>query len=194
MKKLTSVLCAVVLVCGAVGIAKAELHYRGGGMIYDDVLNITWLQDANHAGVGMSVINSTAWAASLEYGGYDDWRLPNADKNGDGTIVAYSVPVSTEEACRDNEYAYMYHFNLGGTPGTNLTGNQTVGDVTLYNIQAQHWSSTWFGALGVGFNFLNGNSDSNHQGTLRTPWAVRDGDIHTATEESTWGRIKSLYQ
>ena len=27
--------------------AQAELHDRGNGLIYDDVLDITWLQDAN---------------------------------------------------------------------------------------------------------------------------------------------------
>ncbi|NNF16437.1 MAG: hypothetical protein HKN70_06795 [Gammaproteobacteria bacterium] len=27
----------------------AALHDRGNGLIYDDVLDITWLQDANYA-------------------------------------------------------------------------------------------------------------------------------------------------
>jgi len=31
------------------GVVQAALHDRGGGLIYDDVLNITWLQDANLA-------------------------------------------------------------------------------------------------------------------------------------------------
>jgi len=31
------------------GAAQATLIDRGGGLIYDDVLNITWLQDANYA-------------------------------------------------------------------------------------------------------------------------------------------------
>ena len=29
--------------------ANAALYDRGNGLIYDDVLDITWLQDANHA-------------------------------------------------------------------------------------------------------------------------------------------------
>ena len=31
------------------GAAQAALHDRGGGLVYDDVLNVTWLQDANYA-------------------------------------------------------------------------------------------------------------------------------------------------
>lgn len=163
-------------------------------MIYDDVLDITWLQDASHAGTAMTLLDGAAWAAALEYGGFDDWRIPISDKNYDGLIVTYSEALSTEEACRDNEYAYMHYFNLGGVHGTNLTGDQTVGDITFYNIQMWHWSSNWFNGLGVGFNFVIGSADSNHSTYLRMPWAVRDGDTPVATEESTWSRIKALYQ
>ena len=31
------------------GVAQAALFDRGGGLIYDDVLKITWLSDANYA-------------------------------------------------------------------------------------------------------------------------------------------------
>ena len=33
----------------SIGSAQAELFDRGGGLIYDDAQNITWLQDANYA-------------------------------------------------------------------------------------------------------------------------------------------------
>ncbi len=78
----------------------AALYDRGNGMIYDDVLNITWLQDANYAKTsGYAAANATGyirstthiqadgnmgweaantWAAQLVYGGYDDWRLTSA--------------------------------------------------------------------------------------------------------------------
>lgn len=81
------------------GIAHAALHDRGGGLIYDDVLNITWLQNANY-GAGstyddanayfgntttdglMNWQNAADWAANLSYYDnvrgvtYTDWRLP----------------------------------------------------------------------------------------------------------------------
>ena len=82
--------------------ANAALYDRGNGLIYDDVLDITWLQDANYAqtsgyaasnaiGVPHSISTNiqadgrmgwnaaSTWAAQLEYGGYDDWRLPSAN-------------------------------------------------------------------------------------------------------------------
>src|SRR3989344_5817518 len=41
---LSLALCVTLTASGA---AQAALVDRGGGLIYDDVLNITWLQDAN---------------------------------------------------------------------------------------------------------------------------------------------------
>jgi hypothetical protein len=58
----------LVLVGGLVsGAAQAALHDRGGGLVYDDVLNVTWLADANYAG--------TTRAASYRYTEqvYDDY-------------------------------------------------------------------------------------------------------------------------
>jgi hypothetical protein len=57
----------------------------------DDVLNITWLQDANYsetpgysATAVMTWAEATTWAANLVYGGYSDWRLPTTV---DGPLV-----------------------------------------------------------------------------------------------------------
>ncbi len=56
--------------------AQAALIDRGHGLIYDDVLDVTWLQDANYAKtsghdadglVNWSAANS--WAAGLSYDG-----------------------------------------------------------------------------------------------------------------------------
>jgi hypothetical protein len=47
IKAFFGVLLAVIL--GVSSITYAALWDRGGGLIYDDVLNITWLQDANYA-------------------------------------------------------------------------------------------------------------------------------------------------
>ena len=40
---------AIALAVGMNGTAQAMLWDRGGGLIYDDVLKVTWLQDANYA-------------------------------------------------------------------------------------------------------------------------------------------------
>ena len=81
----------------AVAPAGATLIDRGNGLIFDDDLNITWLQDANLAvtnqfgltlGVlsaeiaptgGMSWFSANNWIAGMNaanYKGFSDWRLP----------------------------------------------------------------------------------------------------------------------
>lgn len=49
MKKLLSFLCTMLFVFVISSPALATLYDGGGGLIYDDVLEITWLQDANYA-------------------------------------------------------------------------------------------------------------------------------------------------
>jgi hypothetical protein len=85
--------------------AYADLIYRGGGLVYDDVLNITWLQDANFgagsiydSGVSttdgrMLWANAAAWADNLSY--FDsvrnttwlDWRLPSVSPIGTSVLT-----------------------------------------------------------------------------------------------------------
>lgn len=126
IKTLIRVLLAGLSLTGA---AQAALIDRGGGLIYDDVLNITWLQDANYAKTSgydadgkMNWADANAWAAGLSYGGYNDWRLPTmldtgtADCNlsNSGTDCGYNV--QTYDAGTGTVYselAYMYHVNLG---------------------------------------------------------------------------------
>jgi hypothetical protein len=74
-------------------LSHASLINRGGGLIYDDVLNITWLQDTNYAMNDVDASDAASdgkmewqqandWAAGLSYYDavrdvtYDDWRLP----------------------------------------------------------------------------------------------------------------------
>jgi hypothetical protein len=84
--------------------AHAALHDRGGGLIYDDVLDVTWLQDANYSKTSgyaltgrMSWDQATTWAENLSY--FDPvrsqsltgWRLPLVlDTGGPGCSFAYS--------------------------------------------------------------------------------------------------------
>jgi hypothetical protein len=129
---------ATVLASGA---AQATLIDRGGGLIYDDQLNITWLQDANYAKTSgydadglMNWAAATTWAANLSYYDsvrdvtYTDWRLPfvvdtdgpDADALGNdgcnfafsGTDCGYNVQTKTG-ATVYSELAYMYYVNLG---------------------------------------------------------------------------------
>jgi hypothetical protein len=106
------------------GMAQAALNDRGGGLLYDDVLNVTWLQDANYAQNSgydadgqMDWNTANTWAANLVYGGYNDWRLAantpvGADWNyewSDAGITDWGYNITSPHS----ELSYMYYVNLG---------------------------------------------------------------------------------
>ncbi|MFZ2973930.1 MAG: PEP-CTERM sorting domain-containing protein [Ferribacterium limneticum] len=127
----------------ASGAAQAALNDRGGGLLYDDVLNVTWLQDANYAKTSgydadglMNWSQANTWAANLSYYDsvrkvtYDDWHLAaNAPVNGTwdhskpvttatGTWnYGYSATGTTDYGYNikssNSELAFMYYVNLG---------------------------------------------------------------------------------
>lgn len=92
MMKMNRALAALGLVC-AVGGAQAAFVSKtvnGGAVVYDDVNNVTWLQNWNmpapdntdNYNTGYMIGAKTwddahAWAADLTFAGADDWRLPN---------------------------------------------------------------------------------------------------------------------
>jgi len=97
---------AAAFVLMVAGNAQASLHDRGRGLIYDDVLNITWTQNANLSaslplGVemrsdgAMTFVQAQAWIAALNavrFGGYDDWRLPGGSPlNGNDFLVGITM-------------------------------------------------------------------------------------------------------
>ena len=53
-----NLIAAVLLAFISIGAAQAALIDRGGGFIYDDVLDITWTQDDTLSGTG-------TWASQL---------------------------------------------------------------------------------------------------------------------------------
>ncbi len=132
MRKLPVFLFASLV--GFVEQGNATLWDRGGGLIYDDVLDVTWLQDANHAKTSgydddgkMTWAEATAWADQLVYAGYDDWRLPRTGPV-DGVAFNYSgpdydgsrdagynvsAPGSAYPGSLGSEMAYLYYNTLG---------------------------------------------------------------------------------
>jgi len=142
MKSLITSL-ALFAVLTANGAAQAALVDRGGGLIYDSVLDVTWLQDARYAhtsgydsGGLMNWSDAKTWAANLSYFDtvrnvtYTDWRLPTVQPvdgslqfdlgwSGKGeTDWGYhiSAPGTLYAGSTGSEMAYMYYQNLGN-PG-----------------------------------------------------------------------------
>lgn len=176
-------LCAALLSPGATSYA--ELHARlGGAAAYDDVLDITWLTDAGLSG-SLGWADQLAWVAALNAArhlGFDDWRLASmsvASGLPTGTTTAvFDCDTVWEPLCRDNELSYMFFHNLGGAVGVGVTGEQTVGDVTLTGIQSVYWSGTeyapgsaWILHFNSGFGVWSFKSGNRHA------WAVRPGDV-----------------
>tara|TARA_R110002072_G_scaffold302988_1_gene490740 strand:+ start:1626 stop:2333 length:708 start_codon:yes stop_codon:yes gene_type:complete len=118
--------------------SNAALYDRGNGMIYDDVLDITWLQDANYAKTsgddvdGMLWWNAIAWVDQLVYGGFDDWRLPNlAPSNGVSYDDTWAYDGSSDRGYNitspASELAYMFYVNLNGVAWYDTSGVWTSG-------------------------------------------------------------------
>ena len=116
---------AIISLLFAVGSANAALINRGGGMIYDSDLNITWLQDANYIQTSgfdtdglVNWATANSWATNLSFGGYTDWRLPTVSPV-DGTNafnIGFSFNGTTDRGFNNtssrSELAYMFYNNL----------------------------------------------------------------------------------
>ena len=115
--------------------ATAALYDRGNGLIYDDVLDITWLQDANYAQTSgydsdgsMTWQQASAWATQLEYSGYDDWRLPSA-KIMNAANPCYGSDGSCDLGYNNTtgELGHMFYNNLENRGYRNTLGSAQSG-------------------------------------------------------------------
>lgn len=115
--------------------SQAGLINRGNGMIYDDVLDVTWLQDANYAGTSgfdsdgqLTWASAQAWANQLSFGGFEDWRLPTISPIDDISFdFGFSFDGSTDRGFNSqteySELAHMFYNNLGNTSYFDTFGN-----------------------------------------------------------------------
>jgi hypothetical protein len=132
----------VAALCVPVPQAQALLVDRGSGMLYDTVLNVTWLQDANyaktsgyHAHGRMNWTQANTWANDLNYGGYSSgWRLArNTPVNG--TLSGWNHNLSFNGSTdfgynitsTFSEMSYMYYVNLGLKGFMSTSGNPQPG-------------------------------------------------------------------
>ena len=198
MKRIILMIFAGILCFSSV--ASSTLWDRGGGLIYDDVLNITWLQDANYAEGSMDWYDAVTWVDGLEYYDsvrdtvWDDWRLPTTVDGPyvwgiNGTTTAgYNITTS--------EMGYMYYVNL------NYLGFYNTSDPTeqpgwglnttspFINLKPKfYWSGTetsadtdqaWFLDFNNGYQVFYFKYDPNP-----FVWAVRDGDVNAPVPEPT---------
>lgn len=192
MKKLFVFLFMLVIAVGISGYSDAKLWDRGGGLIYDDVLNVTWLQDANYAKTAGTVFDpngdgimgyeqAKAWANSLNY--YDsvrdivwsDWRLPNA------------LPVN------GSDYNYVSNqYNGSGDTGYNISAEGSMYAGTKQSEMAY----LFYNSLGATGQFdVNGNIRSVYglyeKGT--TPFINLQLDAYWSIQSGNTSTLDALY-
>lgn len=167
------------------GLSFGALIDRGGGLIYDDVLNVTWLQDANYAQTSgydadglMTWSEAVIWASNLTYGGYTDWRLPLAGPVN-GTAFNYnlsysgntdfgqnmSAPGTTYAGSTSNEMAHLNFNSLNNHAKCHPTLSV---DDSCYYIESLGW---WGGASVIANTgpFINLQTTNYWSGTEYAP-------------------------
>jgi hypothetical protein len=158
MKNFHVFLVTTIILYALIIPAHANLIDRGNGLIYDDDLNVTWLQDANYSGVTMTWTEAALWADNLVFQGLDDWRLPASDSS------------CTSNSCTASEMGHLFYTEgiTSASPGLfvnvkpSLYWSGTESDSDL----SQAWR----------FNFKYGTQDISSKISTRYAWAVRDGD------------------
>lgn len=195
------------------------MYDRGNGLIYDDVFDITWLQNANYAATSgysannavgsvdsygniqpdgrMSLSAAKTWASQLVYDGYNDWRLPSTKVDVTGNGITSS------------ELGYMFYNYLGNPIGGASPNNESFFDTasgqmkSFYNLRSEWYPNTqpmyWFrdpsrwGSGAHYFNMSNGlQGDTMFDGYSYFAWAVRDGDVRTPNGDSDFDGIDEL--
>ncbi len=160
---------SLVMVLGFTTLGNATLWDRGGGLIYDDDLNITWYAIANNTSMNWG--DAKNWAQSQTYGGVTGWRLPTTQ----GTILGYT---------NEGEMGHLYYNELGNPQGQLL--NKSYFTNLLPDV---YWSGTvntsypdyaWFFNFGGGGQGYAGVVDGSGYAM-----AVHSGDVGAVPEPTT---------
>jgi len=196
----TGVLCVGLLAIGLSSAAQAALYDRGNGLIYDDVLNITWLQDANYAATqyaatsgaegdadgAMSWNDAQAWADGLNYQGHTNWRLPSIDPlNGSSYDLTYNISGATDYGYNNNttntELGHLFHVSLGYLSRFYNWNYGSDESVSIFGSSLQsdkYWSgSETSDTTALYFDMLDTHQSHANKTSEFYAWAVSNGDI-----------------
>lgn len=201
---------ALTTLLGAAGTAQAALHARDGGMVYDDVNNITWLADMNYNAANgadglMNWPAAAAWAASLTYGGFDDWRLPTLNAGDTNCSHSFNPGGGFGQQyygynCTSGELSHLFVVDLGNKAGESVlnqtgdTGDVQRANLALFsNVQSySYWSETSY--VPDEYSIWNFNSNYGYQDhTVFSAYyfavAVRPGDVAAVPESQTYALL-----
>lgn len=172
----------------------AGLHDRGGGLLYDDMLDVTWLQDANYAKTSgyhptgkMSWAEANKWLRQLVYRdpmrGIDikGWRMPKVlPVSIAGFSHEFRLDGSTDEGYnitgQHSEFSHMYYENLGLNGWWTKDGQhpKTFGVM-------KSWTAVWTGQTDLGL-VKNLQSDAYYTSSPGQPFPSPRVWVFTAAE------------
>ena len=181
--KTAQILLISAVLLSASGAVQAALFDRGGGLIYDDDLNVTWLANANY-GAGsvyddlasstdgrMSWANAVSWAANLSY--YDSVR--------NVTYTDWRLPVNINILSSVTEIDHLLYTELGGNAWNSILTTHNANYFLFQNIQDDvYWSNTSnIACLGFGTHYScsAGTAHPYNESIGLYAWAVRPGDV-----------------
>ena len=174
---------------------------------YDDVLDITWLADANFARTSghdadgmMDWPTATAWVENLDYFGIMGWRLPALTPlNGSSYNHTFSNNGTTDVGFgirgTHSELAHLYYVTLGNKglckpddadPGSCVVqtgwGLKNAGPFVNVGAIAGHWTGSESmcpcGSLKTWLiDMTTGRQGQLLGSNLQGAWPVRDGDL-----------------
>lgn len=198
--RLTSLLCIGLFALSA----QAALHDRGNGLIYDDVKNLTWLKDANHAKTSgydadgkMTWHEAKDWADQLVVGGGTEWRLPKANPRGSAALcgdndggcdlgynninseMGYMFYTNLENQGRyDSDNNYQSNFSSNDNSFVDGTNGETIEienlQMDFYWLDEELWCFNYSAWL---FNAEDGLQYHHIKDYNFYSWAVHDGDV-----------------
>jgi len=180
MKKILFIILSSFAIVTA---TQAALIDYGNGMIYDDDINLTMMQDMNYVMTSgydpdghLTYQEAVAWVNQLSFGGFTDWRLPSVTPCFDNNELCPGL----------GELGHIYFDELGGTlwePGLGWIQP----DLSIFNnvLSGRYWAGPDFDLDDLGYSthawwysLVNGSQDSWPIDELFTEhvWAVRDGN------------------
>ena len=174
LQRMLVLFLTIVTVLVTASTGQATLYDRGGGLIYDDYHDITWLQDANYARTSgyddngkMNWYEAMEWSENFVFQGYNDWRLPTL------------IPPYYGFGWTETEMGHLYYIDLGGRDSELPESWEPFINMLPVRGTVIYWSCINLGpddAWGFCFSSNPGLQDSWSKDMLFFAWAVRDGD------------------
>jgi len=173
--------------------AQAALVARSGGMVYDTVQNITWLQNWNTNG-RMNWTTANNWANDLVYAGFSDWRLPTTNTTASSNCAENFNPGGGFPQqyggfnCTGSEMGHMFYNEFGAIAGSGILSGSNAANLALFtNVQSyDYWSGTEYAPNPDGaWYFRTDNGFQSLDGKLIALYAVavRPGDVAASVPE-----------